>query len=87
MAGTPRRTRRTRAFTTLGATALTTGLIAVGPTIGAATTATATIGNRVWVDTNANGRRDPGEPGLANITLVLSTDTGTLNRPGFCGCS
>ena len=77
MAGTPRRTRRTRVFTTLGATALTTGLIAVGPTIGAATTATATIGNRVWVDTNANGRRDPGEPGLANITLVLSTDTGT----------
>lgn len=77
MAGTPRRTRRTRVFTTLGATALTTGLIAVGPTIGAATTATATIGNRVWVDTNANGRRDPSEPGLANITLVLSTDTGT----------
>ena len=77
MAGTPRRTWRTRVFTTLGATALTTGLIAVGPTIGAATTATAAIGNRVWVDTNANGRRDPGEPGLANITLVLSTDTGT----------
>ncbi|MFN8051749.1 MAG: SdrD B-like domain-containing protein [Acidimicrobiales bacterium] len=29
------------------------------------------IGNRVWVDLNANGFRDPGEPGLAGVVVSL----------------
>ncbi|HJZ93866.1 MAG TPA: SdrD B-like domain-containing protein [Gemmataceae bacterium] len=30
-----------------------------------------TIGDRVWRDLNANGKQDPGEPGIANVTLQL----------------
>lgn len=29
------------------------------------------IGDRVWVDANGDGRQDPGEPGLAGVTLRL----------------
>ncbi len=31
------------------------------------------IGNRVWIDANGNGRQDPGEPGLYNVTVELLT--------------
>ncbi len=29
------------------------------------------IGDRVWVDSNANGIQDPGEPGIAGVTIGL----------------
>ncbi len=29
------------------------------------------IGNRVWIDTNGDGIQEPGEPGLANVTVSL----------------
>ena len=29
------------------------------------------IGDRVWVDTNGNGIQDPGEPGIAGVTVGL----------------
>ena len=38
------------------------------------------IGNRVWNDTNANGVQDPGESGIANVSVELwtgSTHVGT----------
>ena len=31
----------------------------------------ASVGDRVWDDTNGNGLQDPGEPGLANVTVEL----------------
>ncbi len=34
-------------------------------------TGTGMIGDRVWVDANGNGLQDAGEPGLANVTVVL----------------
>lgn len=36
------------------------------------------IGNRVWSDTNKNGRQDPGENGIANVTLGLYDSNGAL---------
>src|SRR6185295_17492933 len=33
----------------------------------------AAIGDFVWSDTNANGRQDSGEPGLANVVVQLFT--------------
>ncbi len=33
---------------------------------------TASVGDRVWVDTNANGSQDPGEAGLGGVALILS---------------
>ena len=36
---------------------------------------TGALGDKVWVDTNGNGRQDAGEPGLADIELILYTDT------------
>jgi uncharacterized repeat protein (TIGR01451 family) len=38
------------------------------------------INGTVWSDTNANGVVDPGEPGLANVTIDLVQD---LNTNGF----
>lgn len=32
---------------------------------------TATIGDFAWIDTNANGLQDSGEPGLSNVALTL----------------
>jgi uncharacterized repeat protein (TIGR01451 family) len=32
-----------------------------------------TIGDRIWVDANGNGRQDPGEPGLGGVSVVLMT--------------
>lgn len=37
------------------------------------------IGNRVWNDTNGNGRQDPGENGIGNISLQLWEDTNDDN--------
>ncbi|ADB36250.1 putative Ig domain-containing protein [Spirosoma linguale] len=34
------------------------------------------IGNRVWNDTDGNGRQDPDEPALANVTVTLKSSTG-----------
>ncbi len=36
------------------------------------------IGNRVWDDSNGNGIQDPGEPGIAGITLTLRSATGVF---------
>ena len=36
------------------------------------------IGNRVWVDLNANGIQDPGEPGKANIKVELVDANNTI---------
>ena len=33
------------------------------------------IGDRIWVDADRDGRQDPGEPGLAGVTLGLFADT------------
>jgi hypothetical protein len=33
------------------------------------------IGDRVWVDANANGVQDPGEPGIPNVRVRLYTDS------------
>ena len=38
--------------------------------------APATIGDRVWDDKNANGS-DDGEPGIANVTVILTDANGT----------
>ena len=38
--------------------------------------APATIGDRVWDDKNANGS-DEGEPGIANVTVILTDANGT----------
>lgn len=46
--------------------------IVVNPTSGSAI-----VGNRVWLDTNANGSQDIGEGGLANSTVVLKDLFGT----------
>lgn len=37
---------------------------------------TAFIGDTVWIDTNANGVRDPGEAGIGSITVRLCADAG-----------
>lgn len=38
----------------------------------------ATIGDFVWKDLNGNGRQDDGEPGLANVTVKLTSSNGTV---------
>jgi uncharacterized repeat protein (TIGR01451 family) len=38
--------------------------------------ASGTIGDTVWLDSNANGIQDPGEPGIAGVTVIL-TNTAT----------
>ncbi len=37
----------------------------------------ATIGNKVWLDENGDGIQDPGEPGIANVTVELWDATHT----------
>jgi fimbrial isopeptide formation D2 family protein/uncharacterized repeat protein (TIGR01451 family) len=39
---------------------------------------TASIGDRVWNDTNANGIQDAGETGVSGIVVALYDSTGTL---------
>jgi uncharacterized repeat protein (TIGR01451 family) len=36
------------------------------------------IGDRVWLDANANGIQDAGEAGFAGVTVQLKSSTGTL---------
>ena len=36
----------------------------------------AALGNYVWLDENADGRQDPGEPGIPNVTLILTDEAG-----------
>ena len=37
----------------------------------------ATLGDRVWLDTNANGVQDAGEAGIAGVTVVLKNADGS----------
>lgn len=37
------------------------------------------LGNNVWYDTNANGIKDAGEPGISNVGLELFQDTDNSN--------
>jgi protocatechuate 3,4-dioxygenase beta subunit len=37
----------------------------------------ASLGDRVWLDQNANGIQDAGEPGVANVTVILRDGNGT----------
>src|SRR5204863_5047269 len=37
------------------------------------------IGNRVWQDSNGNGIQDPGEPGLAGVTVQLLAADGLVS--------
>ena len=56
---------------------------------------TATIGNYVWIDANADNRRNAGEPGIAGVAVKLYIDTNsngtyeagtdTLCTSGACG--
>ena len=43
------------------------------------------IGNRAFVDTNANGRHDPGEPGLGGVRVTLSNLAGRPLITGLTG--
>lgn len=49
-----------------------------------------TIGNRVWLDTNANGLQDAGEPGIGGVLVELLQDgsvmaTTTTDADGYYG--
>ncbi|WP_322511357.1 SdrD B-like domain-containing protein, partial [Chloroflexus sp.] len=37
----------------------------------------ASVGDRIWLDTNGNGVQDAGEPGIAGVTVRLTGTTGT----------
>ena len=37
---------------------------------------TASLGDRVWLDQNANGIQDAGEPGMPGVTVTLYTSAG-----------
>jgi len=37
------------------------------------------IGDAVWLDKNADGIQDEGEPGIANVTITLLTENGDSN--------
>jgi len=41
------------------------------------------VGNRVWIDINANGIQDTGEPGLENVLIELFDDTNMLINTMF----
>ena len=60
-------------------TAAATGTLSSDP---APTSATGySIGNRVWYDTNNNGRVDAAEVGISNISVSLFGDTGCDGTP------
>ncbi|MBW4647660.1 MAG: carboxypeptidase regulatory-like domain-containing protein [Kastovskya adunca ATA6-11-RM4] len=42
------------------------------------TAVTGSIGDRVFNDSNGNGTQDPGEPGLANVTITLRDSNGNV---------
>jgi hypothetical protein len=39
-----------------------------------------TIGDLVWFDLNKNGVQDPGEPGVPNVVLTITTATMVRSR-------
>ena len=39
---------------------------------------TATLGDRVWLDLNGNGLQEPGEPGVAGLTVTLENAAGVV---------
>ncbi|WP_198320983.1 SdrD B-like domain-containing protein [Azohydromonas aeria] len=43
-----------------------------------ASATTQTLGDRVWLDANGNGRQDAGEAGIAGVTVQLKSSTGTV---------
>ena len=50
----------------------------VDKTVDAGVLAAATIGDRVWIDKNANGIQDDGESGKSGVTVELRDSTGTV---------
>ena len=40
----------------------------------------ASVGDRVWLDTNADGVQDAGEPGVSNVLVTLYNSAGTAIR-------
>jgi hypothetical protein len=65
------------ADTTTGRTPITT--LTVGendPTWDAGVYFTASLGDHVWLDQNANGVQDAGEPGIPGVTVTLYTSAG-----------
>ncbi|MFI5294154.1 MAG: C25 family cysteine peptidase [Thermodesulfovibrionales bacterium] len=65
---------RTSAFNLTAGQSYTSANLGYKPVTG-----TATIGNFVWSDANADNIRNPGEPGIAGVTVRLYIDT---NRNG-----
>jgi hypothetical protein len=60
-----------------------TGPITLAPgennlTIDAGLYQPASLGDRVWLDTNGNGRQDPGEAGVPGVTVTLQTPAGPV---------
>ena len=50
----------------------------LGDLVAATGDAPVEIGNRVWLDANANGIQDPGEPGIGGVTVNLSNGASTV---------
>ncbi|TWI69502.1 SdrD B-like protein [Pseudoduganella lurida] len=50
----------------------------VNNTIDAGVTEAAVIGDRVWLDSNANGIQDSGETGVANVAVTLTDTKGAI---------
>ena len=44
---------------------------------------TASVGDRVWLDNNADGVQDAGEPGVSNVLVTLFNSTGTAIRSTY----
>lgn len=40
--------------------------------------ATATVGDKVWYDTNSNGTQDAGEPGVSGVVVTLYNNSGVV---------
>ncbi len=59
----------------ISAIALGAGVTGTANNFGETSSTTATIGNFVWSDLNNNGQQDPGEPGLAGVTVTLFNAT------------
>jgi hypothetical protein len=55
---------------------LACALTACGGGSGDSSTASASLGDLVWQDMNGNGLQEPGEPGLAGLTVTLDDGSG-----------
>ncbi|MEJ8858748.1 SdrD B-like domain-containing protein [Variovorax robiniae] len=62
-----------------GVYTLTSGEVNTTVDAGFKPLATAAIGDRVWIDANANGLQDAGEAGLGGVTVTLYRWNGTAN--------